>query len=717
MHCPFCTSALVVVRVLPATGAVIGNSISDGLVSASKFRTGLSSASASQPSGALLPPRSSSPTSPSARDTGMSRAARAPSSGRPRSSTLQVQTGPPAEIFVRALRLALGPPTKSGSRTGVDDVVRSTADRSAQVIVRPPPSLTNSPLNLQLQLISSLPANQNSHPVHSGSSLPSSNSVTAPGLRVLARPGQSESGRRDSNASAEDDLRLDVDGHSGEGSSGANSASPGMRRSASIRSNRSNISSAGGSTFSTVSMRRIQPLYNLTFHQWLPDVVTDAGTDEKIARFLKKGVELVGVVILDPIEITPPRSSPVSASSGRSAISKPVPTPPTVLQPSPAMTSSFLSRFKKLSTSFRAPAAPPAPSRQPALPSSPKLGDLPKGITLSGENPKVVPLFDPEGTVPLKDKDGHDVERRRAKGYTWVARKWLRRDLAMQLVATEAAGAENVVREEVAFEWRRGGVASSTTRSGRARAGTTPSIHVRHPSDASLPPTTPTKTTPRNSQIGPSARASPTPVLSVTTSSAPSSPTTNVPAGTHERRTLAQGGGGYAREQLGHREGERPKSSLSISSTVSDFVPSPDQDNASDAGDHSAPVQGADEDEEDLEQPWFCYLLYRPPLSTTLAPDQVHPSSPISASSIGSGSTTRKILLAKLSPLPYHSKIVASLSVPFFTALQLGDEDVEISVEDMKDILSVTAMWITVRESLGGIGERRKGDRKTTGGR
>jgi hypothetical protein len=60
-----------------------------------------------------------------------------------------------------------------------------------------------------------------------------------------------------------------------------------LQRTASIRSNRSNASN-GSSSSGLGSNRKTTPLYNLEFHKFRETVVLDAGTDAKIARFLKK---------------------------------------------------------------------------------------------------------------------------------------------------------------------------------------------------------------------------------------------------------------------------------------------------------------------------------------------------------------------------------------------------------------------------------------------
>lgn len=94
-----------------------------------------------------------------------------------------------------------------------------------------------------------------------------------------------------------------------------------------------------------------------------------------------------------------------------------------------------------------------------------------------------------------------------------------------------------------------------------------------------------------------------------------------------------------------------------------------------------------------------------------------------------------RLKIASLSPAPYHPKVVAQLKVPF----PLPDVEIDrvevrrrmvtsagiarpvldtskpmgliLTAEEIKDILSSTALWVVVREGFGGVGKvNRKGD-------
>src|SRR6266576_670183 len=62
-------------------------------------------------------------------------------------------------------------------------------------------------------------------------------------------------------------------------------------------------STAGSSTSS--ARRTIVPLYNLQAHNVLPNVIVDAGTDTKIAKFQKRGIELIDLALFEPVEVWP----------------------------------------------------------------------------------------------------------------------------------------------------------------------------------------------------------------------------------------------------------------------------------------------------------------------------------------------------------------------------------------------------------------------------
>ncbi|CDR99145.1 uncharacterized protein SPSC_05481 [Sporisorium scitamineum] len=133
------------------------------------------------------------------------------------------------------------------------------------VIVKPPPGKQANPLNLQIQLV-------------------------MPQQLQSRRDGSQRRSSMDSSHSPAD-----------------LTPAPGteLRRRESIASNRSagSETSASGSIASTSSGRRVTPLYNLNFHHILSTTVSDAGTDQKVAKYFKKGIDLDAFGILEPAEL------------------------------------------------------------------------------------------------------------------------------------------------------------------------------------------------------------------------------------------------------------------------------------------------------------------------------------------------------------------------------------------------------------------------------
>lgn len=157
------------------------------------------------------------------------------------------------------------------------------------IIVRPPPATTNHPLNLQVQLVPPAFARSSDRRVSGGSESRNQSTDT---LHTLSQSPPSSS----------------VDNHNA------------LSRIESRQSNRSSTSfyssaslQSSTSVSSTTSVaRRIVPLYNLSAHNILTNTVTDAGTDAKIAKLTRKGIEIVGLGCLECSEVhRVPSNSPL----------------------------------------------------------------------------------------------------------------------------------------------------------------------------------------------------------------------------------------------------------------------------------------------------------------------------------------------------------------------------------------------------------------------
>ncbi|THH04417.1 hypothetical protein EW145_g5536 [Phellinidium pouzarii] len=177
------------------------------------------------------------------------------------------------------------------SRDGATDElgVKKKRERNPNetfIVVRPPPSVSNHPLNLQLQLV---PPQVKERAV-SGSS-------SASGVSHL-------SSRRSVDFSVEPSYGV------------ADEVGVPLTRSPSARSNRSDPSSfyaspssastgsvssvaSSASTTSLGGRRMIVPLYNLSAHNVMTNTVLDAGTDAKVAKFHKRGLEILALAVLE----------------------------------------------------------------------------------------------------------------------------------------------------------------------------------------------------------------------------------------------------------------------------------------------------------------------------------------------------------------------------------------------------------------------------------
>ncbi|KAJ6554468.1 hypothetical protein B0H19DRAFT_1153656 [Mycena capillaripes] len=191
------------------------------------------------------------------------------------------------------------PGSKSDANPDETGVLKKKKDKSANetfIFVRPPPAKSNHPLNLQVQLVP--PNSRGPSGLTSASrqslDLSASRPVTpvdsAPTTPVESAPATPVNGGYESGAA--------------------------LTRTASNRSNASSTysSHSSTSTSSTTSSRRmIIPLYNLQAHNVMTNIIVDAGTDAKIARFTKRGIELLDLAVLEPVEVYAGGGAPTGA--------------------------------------------------------------------------------------------------------------------------------------------------------------------------------------------------------------------------------------------------------------------------------------------------------------------------------------------------------------------------------------------------------------------
>ncbi|PFH50207.1 hypothetical protein AMATHDRAFT_4208 [Amanita thiersii Skay4041] len=170
------------------------------------------------------------------------------------------------------------------------------------IMVRPPPSKSNHPLNLQVQLV----------PPHSRG--------------VLPRQSMDFDTRTSSSLTRSSSTRSEA--------SYSTHAST-----ASFASTASTASTSSTATSASSGRRAIVPLYNLQAHNVLTNVIVDAGTDAKIAKFQKRGIELIDLAILEPIEVWPDPTA--------TFVPIPISAPPNLVMPitAPGSSTSTLGRL------------------------------------------------------------------------------------------------------------------------------------------------------------------------------------------------------------------------------------------------------------------------------------------------------------------------------------------------------------------------------------
>ncbi|GAA6059949.1 hypothetical protein JCM10212_003089 [Sporobolomyces blumeae] len=630
------------------------------------------------------------------------------------------------------------PPTPRITLTRSAAVVGYGGPPDLFVLVRPPPSLSTHPLNLQVQLlVPSIAREQHYQQQHARQSgeysrsssrngsfadeprpgasssfapttqldrvaTPSSAGTSAVSFDAIAGASVSRAGSRVSVDGGEASLRPDgaADDALRRIPSGGSTRSRGSTNSMSARSD---------ATSATGTRRRVTPLLNLSFHSVLPTVVTDAGTDQRVGKFLKRGIELSGFAIIDPLDLSQPPSL-VSTRVSRSPPSSP--TPASAQTPQSAVTGpgNLFAKFKKLTFGAKPNSASPTPQQGSTqqLPTSPTSTSffsrststssnlsaaasspskfLPSlGLSEGAPTPRTVPLLrtGSDENVPQSPNSTSSATPRRAmppssiglpSGYAFVVRKWLRDDL---VGISEASGAPTA-QTQIRIEWIRASDQEyrrlSSKRRGRTGSGSGSLSASRSRSEA-----------------GSSSRRS--------------SDAVGPPVVPEEREFVSSNGAGNGN---GATLTNSPDEMDRRNGADGGMMGPEDEGDEDDAGDESDP--------EDSERPWICTLYY--PSSTSSTPAST--DKPVSSSPPGSTATstpmrpnpsTRRLQLATLRPAPHHPKLIATLLLPpTLPSVPLGTFTPSsgllggvLSNETLRDLVHVSAMWLSIREGLGGL--------------
>lgn len=360
-----------------------------------------------------------------------------------------------------------------------------------------------------------------------------------------------------------------------------------------------------------------------------------AGTDQRVAKFAKRGVEFTGLAIFDPVDLALANSPAPSSASGPAS-------PPTRLSPTPSRGTTgaaaagggggLLGKFKRFSFNPAPSASSPSPSAPDSRPSklfsSLSAAPLPSTSTSSpskpgpdsapsGPSPHTLPLL---RTASPPHPSAPPPPENREKGYAFVLRKWLRADLE---------GAPRGVR----VEWSRRRMKELK---GASRRGS----EVEHGAEEGEE---------EEDEEDPDTPWVCTLVYPLSGAHASPNPSSNSGAG----------------ERSG---GSSPATSVRRGGGVEDSPP------LSSAG-----------------QTGFALS----PTTTTSS----------------SAPTTRRLHLATLRPAPYHPKLVSTLLLPpLLPSIPLGTfhpsrglQGGVLGPEELRDLVMVSAMWVAVREGLGGL--------------
>lgn len=475
--------------------------------------------------------------------------------------------------------------------------------------------------------------------------------------------------------------------------------------------------------------KRIIPLYNLSVHSVMTTNITDAGTDAKVAKFQKRSTEIVGVGHLEPTEIYWHDSaslvggtSPLSAQSTRSeglmqalgmgdsaglkrsastlrasidlkSVSgmfssgrQSTPTSPSFSQlPISVDTREPFFRTKKVMGNWFSKKKEPLPNSADNSGTTFTPGDngnaqrpisavsalsprnsvfLPMGVPPASEaNQLGPPTFglSPAILSPLSNQPSPSRGGPRPK-YSFAVTRW----------ASEKGGSigtgtgwakkyrksnpeDNPPIDEVTFEWVK---ANSRNRN----SGNSSFIAERRlgPQKSALEGVE----TSRRSQVPSHLQVE----------SAASSPRTSMDSS--------------LRSPSPFRKRDRPTSAMS----------------------HHTLEDEESSDPEDSDTPWNC-ILHVPAYSRRRANSKTG-----RVSKLADG-----MIIATLYPAPHHPRVVAQIKVPMELVpvatgiarpLEEGAnkdaDEIVLSVENLKDVVCTTAMWLSVREGFAGLGKKKK---------
>ncbi|KAI5887995.1 uncharacterized protein SCHCODRAFT_02639454 [Schizophyllum commune H4-8] len=645
-------------------------------------------------------------------------------------------------------------------------------DRKANetfIFVRPPPSKTNHPLNLQVQLV----------PPH----------TRAPGLPP-STPRQS----------------IDSSSTGGDALSRTTSAT-------SASSDYSVSTSSFTSVSSTSSTRRaIVPLYNLQAHNVMTNTIVDAGTDAKIGKFQRKGLELIDLAILEPVEVWGPASGAAAgAPAADEAPNTPAgsrfstrsnttggsllipandrPTSPNLVASNPYASASDVSRASSNTSLTSSGHRPVSPAHLPQRRNSTKAKNI-FGKFFSSK----------KSTVPMPATEAQDPDA--TISTTPTSSRFTRHLKTLSVSSTTTAGPPgspmsintplkrrsfspmppDVVPEQ---EPAPNGLPKPEPPVVQPTLGLTPSLLLPRPAAASSS----TQVNVANAKKGgrpilyswlakkwlkaPNeggilgglrglgaglAEFNSQPQVTLDPAQNPNYVGGDIDMRVEWRRdkkraAKAKARRGGARKQTTDTsdarsipeaesviaDDDKARRRLSTASGSTNFSGHGAQRSRSTESLRGLPASvrqqeqqeyddGEESDPEDSETPWVCVLRItrRKPRPPRTSAESQRPGE-VGAKKDKDGKERLKVRLATLSPTPHHPKVVAMLKVSWplkaidlLELIELDPNDPKrprtpahliVTPEELKDIISCTGMWVVIREGFGGVGrERRRGD-------
>jgi len=517
----------------------------------------------------------------------------------------------------------------------------------------------------------------------------------------------------------------------------------------------------------------IIPLYNLQAHNVMTNVIVDAGTDAKVAKFQKRGLEILGLAVLEPVEVfgsgngavpqIPPSSNRTSIddhqdptlapqftlrpggadgvhtpnssahSLSSAGMDNPSPSPPNVMRPD--MDATPTSGSKKIFGKFFKKKDNQSSSPSPSAMSSPIGNFFPRPSRLSTGQSLAVPSQgnDKRNSLLGPTISGQHLERSTSPPSSIPTSSLLQPPILgiHPLCSSPKYPPQGRPHSYtwVVRKWIKG-----------SNGGLLGNV-IGHMNQLGLSDdrrqlrTPPEEGAVEVHVVWSRGKKKRKPLRDG-----------NQTVGANRRASTMVGGGGGPPDKRGSasppsRSGTTDRAEKRLSTTSGQSMSTASEVGSS-AGRFPRGEDDGDESEpEDSETPWTCTLV----LSRVGegGGGAVSPASAATAAAAdGTSSNYTRVRVATFSPTPHHPKVVALLKVPFplpdiiVDRLQVcrravspqgiarpswdvpngsggGDEPdgLVLTAEEIKDVVSSTGLWLVVRENIGGVGKvSRKGD-------